>query len=252
MLPFWLSIGLLGLLQAALVALPRDRERFGWMPDSVWWALVPAGSIVVVVGAIEADPGAADLLTWLALIAVPPLAAFALGDLVRGSRPWWALAVVPLFAIAWAAEPGSLAAETAATLLTALSCVALGWLLVAVVDARWLRIGIYAMAALDAALIVAELLQEPNSVLSAAAPADLPRLQAIHFGNAAMGFGDVFAAALVGCLLAADRRRQLQAGLLVAVLAIAFDLLFFWVDSLPGTVPVALALFLVQWHPGRR
>ena len=236
-----------------MVALPRPRERFGWMPESLWWALVPAGSIVVVVFAIEAEPGAADLLTWLALLTVPPLAAFALGDLLRGSRPWCALLAVPLFAVAWLASAGSLAAETAATALTALACVALGWLLVAVVPARWLRWGIYAMAALDAALIAADLLQGPNSVLSAAAPAaDLPRLQAVHFGSAAMGFGDLFVAALVGCLLAADRRRQLEAAALVAVLALAFDLLFFAVDSLPGTVPVAVALAIVQSRRPRR
>jgi hypothetical protein len=247
-MPFWLSICLLGLLQAALVAVPRPRQRFGWMPESLWWALVPAGSIVVVVGAIELDPDAAELLTWLALLTVPPLAAFALGDLLRCSRPWWALLALPLFAVAWAASGGSLAAETAATALTALGCVTLGWLLVCVVPGRWLRAGVYAMAALDAALIVADLLQGPNSVLSAAAPAaDLPRLQAVHFGSARMGFGDLFVAALVGCMLAGDRRSQLQGAALVAVLALSFDLLFFAVDSLPGTVPVAVALAIVQW-----
>ena len=55
----------------------------------------------------------------------------------------------------------------------------------------------------DTWLVAGDLLQGPNSVLSAAAPAaDLPRLQAVHFGSAAMGFGDLFVAALVGCLLA--------------------------------------------------
>jgi hypothetical protein len=33
---------------------------------------------------------------------------------------------------------------------------------------------------------------------------------------------------------------------LVAVLALSFDLLFFAVDELPATVPVAVALALVQ------
>jgi hypothetical protein len=245
-LPFWVSIALLGLVQAALVALPRAREPFGWMPESPWWALVPAGSIAIVVGAIELEPGAADLLTWLALIMVPPLAALALADLLRGSRPWWALAAVPLFAVAWAGAPDALSTEAAATALTALACVALGWLLASVVPAHWLRLGIYAMAALDAALIAADFLQGPNSVLSAATPAELPRLQAVHFGSAAMGFGDLFVAALTGCLLAGERRRQLEAAALVAVLALSFDLLFFLVDSLPGTVPVAVALAIVQ------
>jgi hypothetical protein len=249
-LPFWLSIGLLGLLQAALVALPGRLPPLPWGLGELrsrWWALVPAASIVVVVLVVDSYEESATFLSYLALVGVPPLAAFALGRLVRGSRPAWALGVVPLFAVAWAAARGSLAAEVAATALTALACVALGWLLASGVPGRWLRPGVYAMAALDATLIAVDLLQGPNTVLGAAQPAaDLPSLQAVHFGAARMGFGDLFVAALVGCMLAADRRRQLEAAALVAVLALGFDLLFFFVDSLPGTVPVAVALAFVQ------
>lgn len=254
---FAASIAVLSLSQAVLVALPRWRAPFEWMPRSAWWALVPAGSIVVVVFAIEAAPDSAEALTWLALLAVPPLAAFAVGWLIHGSRPAWALVAGPIFLVAWAAE-GSLAGEAGAALLSGLSCVALGWLLTCVVEARWLRLGIYAMAAIDAALIAADLLQGPSGVLSAAAPGDLPRLQVLEFGSARMGFGDAFVAGLLGCLLAspADRphrdaprpfavpRQWVGAGL-VAVLALAFDLLFFALDTLPATVPVALALALL-------
>jgi hypothetical protein len=83
-----------------------------------------------------------------------------------------------------------------------------------------------------------------------------------------MGFGDLFVAALVGCLLAAEGQwssgdghgpagdsgpersldLQLIAAALVAALALAFDLLFFTVDELPSTVPVAVALALAQWR----
>jgi len=226
------------------VASPRWRPRFGWMPESPWWALVPAGSIVIVVFGIEAAPDSAEALTWLALVAVPPLAAFALGWIVHGTAPSWAWVALPLFALAWAAE-GSLAGETAAALLSGLSCVALGWLLTCVVEARWLRFGIYAMAAIDAALIAADLLQGPSGVLSAAAPGELPRLQVLEFGSARMGFGDAFVAATAGCLLAARRDAQLRAAALVAILALGFDLLFFVLDTLPATVPVAVALALV-------
>jgi hypothetical protein len=213
------------------------------MPNSPWWAIVPAASIIVVVFGIEAAPGSADALTWLALVAVPPLAAFALGWLVHATAPAWALLAVLLFALAWA-SPESLVGETARALLSGLSCIALGWLLVSVVPADWLRWGIYAMAAIDAVLVGAELLQGPSSVLSAAAPADLPRFQVLDFGAARMGFGDAFLAATVGCLLAFDRRLQLRAAALLAALALSFDLLFFALDTLPATVPVALALFL--------
>jgi hypothetical protein len=250
-MPFAVSIAILGLVQAALVALPAARPLPAWLDrwGGRWGALVPALSIVVVIGVIELSSDSATAFTYLALVAVPPLAALALGGLVRGCRPAWALAALPLFAIAWAAR-GSLGGEAAATALSALACVSLGWLLVGGVPSRWLRLGIYAMATVDAALIAADLLQGPSDVLSAAAPAaELPALQVADFGAARMGFGDLFVAALVGCLLAANRSRQLEGALLVAVLALAFDLLFFAVDTLPGTVPVALALALVQRRP---
>jgi hypothetical protein len=256
---FAVSIATLSLLQAALVALPRARRPFAWMPESRWWALVPAGSILVVVFGIEALPDSADALAWLALVTVPPLAALALGMLVHGSRPAWALGAVPLFAVAWAAQ-GSLAGEVAATLLSGLACVSLGWLLVCVVPAAWLRWGIYAMATIDAALIAAELLQGPSGVLVAADAAGLPRLQVLEFGAAQMGFGDAFLAATAGALLATPaegpkgprrgdssaRRRQWEGAALVAVLGLTFDLLFFVLDTLPATVPVAVALALVE------
>src|SRR5680860_192167 len=144
---FAVSISMLSLAQAALVALPRAR-RFACLDafHSPWWALAPALSIVVVIGVIALESESAAGLSWLALVAVPPFAALALGWLVHGSRPEWAAVVAPLFILAWA-SPGSLIGEAAATALTALGCIGLGWLLVSVAPARWLKLGIYAMAA---------------------------------------------------------------------------------------------------------
>ncbi len=260
MLSFAVSISILSLLQAALVWLPRPR-RFAWLDSfrSPWWALAPALSIVVVIGIVALWGESATALSWLALVAVPPFAALALGWLVRGGRPEWAAAVPALFLIAWA-SPGSLLGEAAATALTALGCIGLGWLLVSVAPAAWLKLGIYAMAAVDTWLVATELLQGPNAVLTAAAPAGLPRLQAIHFGSALMGFGDLFVAATLGCLLAlpadgtisARMPRQSFAALLVAALGLGMELLFFALDTLPATVPVALALALVERRDRRR
>jgi hypothetical protein len=245
-MPFAVSIAILSLAQAALVALPQPRH-LAWLDAfrSPWWALVPALSIVVVIGIVAWEGESATALSWLALVAVPPFAALALGWLVRGARPAWALVVAPLFALAWA-SPNSLAGEMGATALTALGCIGLGWLLASVAPAKWLKLGILAMAAIDTWFVAADLLQGPNAVLTAAAPAELPRLQVVHFGSAVMGFGDLFIAATLGCLLAANRPRQLCAALLVAILGLGFDLLFFAVDVLPATVPVAVALALVE------
>lgn len=244
-MPFAASISILGLAQALLVALPRPRESPAWMPGGRWWAAVPAGSIVVVVAVIELAPNSAMALAWLALVAVPPLAALALGWIVRGSQAWWAAFAAPLFAVAWLAQ-GSLAGESAAAALAGLSCIALGWMLVAVAPAGWLKLGIYAMAVVDTLLVAADLLQGPNAVLTVAAPGGLPRLQAIHFGAAQMGFGDFFVAATLGCLLTPDRRSQRLAAALVAIFALGFDLLFLLADTLPATVPVALALAVIE------
>jgi hypothetical protein len=177
---------------------------------------------------------------------VPLLAALALGWLMQRARPLLAPAAAALFALAWA-DRGALAGEAAALALTALGCVSLGVLIAAVTPPRWLAAGIVAMAVADTALVVSNQLQKPNNALNAAHPAaGLPRLQSVVFGSAVMGFGDVFVAAALGGLLAgaATRRVQLRAAALTAALAAGFDLLFFFVDELPATVPVALALIV--------
>lgn len=243
MLPFWLSIGVLSLVQAALVAIPGPPlSLFLERLQSRWWALVLPLSIVVVISAIALDSASARFLTYLALVAVPPLAAAALAWVVRGARWELALLVPPLFALAWAAK-GSLSGQSAALALSALACVTLGWLIACVVPGRWLKLGIYVMAAVDTYLVATDLLQGPNAVLNTASPAaDLPRLQLASFGSALMGFGDLFVAATLGALLASDRRLQLRGAALAAVIGLTFDLLFFAVDELPATVPIALTL----------
>jgi hypothetical protein len=247
-LPFWLSIGALSLVQAALVALPGRPTTLSLLGrlQGRWWALVLPLSIVVAIGAIALDSASAQFLTWLALIAVPPLAAVALGWIVHGARAPMALLAVPLFALAWAAK-GELGGQTAALALSALACVTLGWLLVCAVPGRWVKAGIYAMAAVDAYLVFTELLQQPNSILNAAAPAaDLPKLQLVSFGSALMGFGDLFIAAVLGALLARDRSLQARGAVLAAFLCCGWDLLFFAIHTTPATVPLALTLLTLE------
>jgi hypothetical protein len=262
MLPFWLSIGVLSATQGALVAFPGTIS-IPWVErrsSRLWAAIPPLSVILFVFIARAAEQASAQSLTYLALVAVPVLAALALGWWGRGARPALALLAPALFALAWA-DRGGLAGQAAALALSALSCAALGVLLAAVTPPRWLAAGIVLMACADTALVVSELLQHPNEVLNAAhPPAGLPKLQAEVFGTAAMGYGDLFVAGLLGGLLARgwpqtgegrstrDRPkigRQARAAVLVAGLALAFDLLFFTVEELPATAPVAVGLILV-------
>jgi hypothetical protein len=250
---FAVSIAVLSVAQAAVIALPGDGRRLPLARlNSRWWAVIPPASIVVVIGLIALYASSADALSILALVAVPPLAALALAALVRRARPALALVVAPLFALAWSL-PRSLVGESAGVALTALACVALGVALAAVVAPRWLRLGVYAMALVDTIFVAADLLQGPNATLVAAGPpGGLPRLQAVYFGQATMGFGDLFVAATVGALLARQRRPQLDAVALAAVLGLGFDLLFFAVDLLPTTVPIAAILALLEARERRR
>src|SRR5262249_13124869 len=97
---FWIDDGLLGAVQASLVALPGAGAP-SWVGKLVSskWALILPGSIAVVIAGLALAPGAADGLTWLAFVAIPPLAALALGWAMRGARPWLAVLVIPLLAV---------------------------------------------------------------------------------------------------------------------------------------------------------
>jgi hypothetical protein len=258
MLPFWTSIALLSATQGALIALPRALS-VPWLTrrSGRLWAVIPPASVLVFVLVTRAaEHSSAQGLTYLALLAVPVLAALALGWLLWDAdppRPARALLILPLFALAWL-DRGGLPSEAAALVLTALSAVALGVLLAAVTPPRWLAAGIVAMAVADSALVISDLLQRPNNALNAAHPvAGLPRLQSAVLGSAAMGYGDLFVAGALGGLLAitVGRSLQLRAAMLTALLALGFDSLFFLVDELPATVPVALTL-LILLAAGRR
>jgi hypothetical protein len=256
-LPFWLSIGLLSIVQGGLVAVPA---RWPWAERrfhrfrSGWWAFLPLAALVGVAYGLTRVADAPQGLTYLALVAVPVLAAVALGWSMRGARPVLAAGVVLMFALAWA-DPTGLSGEAAALALTALSCVSLGIILVGLAPAGVVKLGIVAMAAVDVALVVNDQLQRPNSVLGAAHPvAQLPRLQSVLFGSALMGYGDLLVAGLAGALLVGDRWLQNRTAVLVMILALVGDLAFFRVTEFPATVPVALAVVAVEiWtRRGRR
>src|ERR1035437_4698687 len=99
MLPFWTSIALLSLLQGGLVAVPRALPvpRLARLSNRRWAVVPPASVIAFLLLARAAERASAQGLSYLALCAVPVLAALALGWLARGARPANALLVLPLF-----------------------------------------------------------------------------------------------------------------------------------------------------------
>jgi hypothetical protein len=216
------------------------------------WALVAPVSIVLTIAAIGASTASADVLTWIALLLVPPGCALALGWAAHGARPWLAVAVLPLLAAALAA-PEDPAGRVARLLLIAGSCVTAGRLLAGGAPLRFLKAGVIAMAAIDAVFIFGDLFGEQNAAFDAALPAGgLPQLQVADIGETSTDYGDFFVAGLVGAILAAERRPQAVAALATLAVAQAYNQLLLVVDSISETAPPALVLLAVEaWHRRR-
>jgi hypothetical protein len=212
------------------------------------WALVLPLSLGGVVAGLALAPDAADALTWLAFAAVPLLAAAARGWAMRGARPAFALAAVPLLALAWFAD-----SDVARLALVAGANITLGRLLVAVAPLELVRYGVVAMAALDAVLVFSNGIDQPNATLNAAIPAEgLPQLQYAALGGASLGFGDFFVAGVAGAVVAADGLPAARTALLTLACSLVFGLLFWVTDTLPATVPVAIALMLATARSSSR
>jgi hypothetical protein len=239
--------------QALCVALPAAGVPMALMRlGGRGWGVVAPASVVVTVVAISAAEGSADVLTWIALVLVPPGCALALGWAAHGARPWLALAVVPILAVALAApdDPGG---EAARLILIVGSVVTLGRLLAGVAPLLVLKLGVVAMTVIDSIFIFGDFFPSQNATFNAAAPAEgLPRLQVADIGTTSTDFGDYFIAGLVGGILAAERRPQALLALATLVAAEAWNQLFLVVDSLPGTVPPCVVLLASEvWHRRR-
>jgi hypothetical protein len=207
-----------------------------------------------VIVAINEVPQSADVLTWVALLLIPPGCALALGWAMRGARWWLAVLAAPLLALAWADQDARVG-QVATILLIVGSCVTLGRLLAGAAPLLLLELGLVAMAISDAILVFGNTLQAPNAVLVAATPgAGLPQLQSASFHFASMGYGDFFAAGVLGGILAIEGRNVLAAFAALVVVSLAWDQLFLTVDTLPATVPPAIVLvgFALWARVGRR
>jgi hypothetical protein len=214
------------------------------------WALLAPVSLVGTLVAIRLVPNSADVLTWIALILVPPGCALALGWAAHGARPWLAVLVVPLLVAALAA-PEQAVGRVARVLLIVGSTATAGRLLAAAAPRPLLKAGVIAMATVDAILVLGDRFDAQFAGFDAASPgAGLPQLQLARVGEVATDYGDFFLAGLVGAILAVERGPQLAAAVAMLVAAEAWNQLFLVVDSLPNTT--APALVLIGWEVWRR
>ena len=244
---FRLDDALLDAARAACVALPvagvppvlrRLRSR--------GWAIVAPASILGAAGALAAWSAGAQVFAWVALLLVPPGCVLALGWAAHGARTWLTPLAVPLLlaALAWPAAP---VGQVARIVLIAGAAVTSGRLLAGAAPISLLKVGVVAMAAIDATFIFGHLSDTQNAQFAAAAAAPgLPQLQVANLGGASCDFADFFAAALVGAIFAREGRDQLLAAAAAFVVTLAFDQLFLVVDTLPATVPPAVVMLLLH------
>jgi len=217
------------------------------------WALLAPLSLVATLVAILLVPDSADLFSWIALLLVPPGCALALGWAMHGARPWLAVLAIPLLVAALVA-PEEAVGRAARILLIVGSTATAGRLLAGGAPLSWLKVGVLAMALIDAVFVLGDHFNDQFAGFDAASPAGgLPQLQLARVGDVATDYGDYFVAGLVGAIVAAERGPQLVAAIAMLGIAEAWNQLFLVTDSLPNTTPPALVLIGVEiWRRRRR
>ncbi len=208
------------------------------------WAAVLPGCIVVGTFAPLGAYSLALGMIVLALLATPPLAIVAVLRVVRGPR----VAAMLVFAAAGVlvAVAGGLTRELSATVITALSALALGAGLARLIPARWVLLGFACMCMVDVALLVLGIGQ-PAAVIVARAAAHVPGPLFDHarVGRMVLDYPDLVLAALLGAYLA-GQPCQRSAAVLVTVLAGAFLVLAPAHTMWPATVPAAMTLIALR------
>lgn len=232
----------LAVVQGLTVALPRvevgrPRARWLWLAPPVLFA-----ALVLVLAAL---PASAELLTGLAVVAVPALAALAATCMARGSRPALVL-VVPLLLVASLRGPDTLSGQLGTTLLCALSAVALGAGLVQLGGARKVAIGITALCLADIVLVADGRVTAAANALSQAHVGALPELSHVGLGTFTLGYGDLFVAGIAGAIAARRPGGQLRVATLTAGLMLLESALLAGDGPYPATVPVVVAVLLTE------
>ena len=233
-------------LEGALVALPRADalEPLLMFRSPAWAALLP-GSILAGTFLPLAMPSMALGLVLMAGVITPLLATVAILEVVRGPRMAllvlaFALAVISSLISGWAGQ-------ISASMLTALGCLAVGVALARLIPRRWFVLGVIGMCLADVALLASGI-GRSAAILMSSATADVhgPVFSQVDIGRLTTDYPDLVLAAVLGGFLA-GRHRQLLAALLVTTIGVAYGLLLLPIyHLLPATVPIGLALILLE------
>ncbi|UGS37452.1 hypothetical protein [Capillimicrobium parvum] len=228
----------LAAVQGLTVALPRvdvsrPRARGLWLAPPVLFA--------AAVFILAANPRSAQVLTGLAALAVPALAALAAACMARGSRPALA-AAVPVMLIVILGAPDTLAGQIGTTLLCALSAVAIGALLVRLGGPLWVAAGIVVLCVADVVLVADGRVGAAAAALSQADIGGLPELSHVSLGTFTLGYGDLFVAGVAGAIAARRPGGQRRVATLTAGLMLLEAGLLAGEGPYPATVPVVVAL----------
>jgi hypothetical protein len=236
----------LAVIKGALVALPSPAGlgRLARLRSPAWALLAPCSLLVGTFGVL-AMPSLATGLAILAAAATPALAAIAVVGVVHGGRRVLLLVPVALGALALAGS--GVPAELAASLLTALGSLTLGAAIVRLTPGRWLRLGVLAMAVVDVILLALGIGQPAATLLHDASAGVQPVFHRAQVGQMSLDYPDLVLAAVLGGVVA-GRAVQARAAALVAILSTANGALFAFADVLPATVPIVLALILIDWR----
>ena len=203
------------------------------------------GMLIAGTFGVLALPATATGLAVLASFATPVLAGIAVVAVVQARGRLLIVPLALLLATTLAGWPGQLAAS----LITALGCMTLGAALVRLTPAPWLTLGILGMCAVDVLLLAAGIGQPAAALLSDASNGGaLPTLHHAQLGSISTDYPDLILAAVVGGIFA-GRAVQRRAAALLATLAGGYAALLLIADMVPATVPLALALVVVELGP---
>jgi hypothetical protein len=239
-------------VEGALVALPRADalEPLRTLRSPAWAALLP-GSILAGTFLPLAMPSMALGLVLMAGVITPLLATVAILEVVRGPR--MALLVLAFALAVIAALISGWAGQISASMLTALGCLAVGVALARLIPSRWFVLGAIGMCLVDIALVGSGV-GRSAAILMSSATADVhgPIYSQVDIGRVSTDYPDLVLAAVMGGFLA-GRHRQLLAAVLVTALGAAYGLLLLPISHLlPATVPIGLALILLESSAARR